>query len=315
METRDVETGHDLLRQLYSDHTPRLSGNVEDYRFRYLANDLDSFGIDRMDHSLLVHADLEPYHLLLAVIMRHGRMTVSSGGATEQVGTGDLLLMAPHRPISYVLDNMDVLPVRLDRADTCAVAEDLTGVEATRVRFAMSRPLGPAQVRYWKRAVAHVTRNVLAHDELARQPLIRAEAFRLLASALITTFPNNALGALGERAAPGTFTATPAVLRRAVEFIDANAHRDIGLAEVARAARIGPRGLQHLFRRHRDQTPLEYLRRVRLEGAHGDLVLAVPGDGDTVAAIAARWGFAHAGRFAVEYRRVYGRSPGQTLRS
>ena len=35
---------------------------------------------------------------------------------------------------------------------------------------------------------------------------------------------------------------------------------------------------------------------------------------DTVAAVAARWGFANAGRFAVEYRRIYGCSPGEVLR-
>ncbi|MCD2196302.1 hypothetical protein LQ327_23280 [Actinomycetospora endophytica] len=34
LETGDVETGHDLPRQLYADHTPRLSGNAENYRFR-----------------------------------------------------------------------------------------------------------------------------------------------------------------------------------------------------------------------------------------------------------------------------------------
>ena len=35
---------------------------------------------------------------------------------------------------------------------------------------------------------------------------------------------------------------------------------------------------------------------------------------DTVAAIALHWGFANPGRFAVDYRAAYGRSPSQTLR-
>ena len=35
---------------------------------------------------------------------------------------------------------------------------------------------------------------------------------------------------------------------------------------------------------------------------------------DTVTAIATRWGFLHQGRFVATYRRVYGRTPGQTLR-
>ena len=42
---------------------------------------------------------------------------------------------------------------------------------------------------------------------------------------------------------------------------------------------------------------------------------AEPGDGSSVAAVAARWGFTHLGRFAIEYRRRFGVHPSQTLRS
>jgi transcriptional regulator GlxA family with amidase domain len=106
----------------------------------------------------------------------------------------------------------------------------------------------------------------------------------------------------------------PAVVRRAVEFIDANAHRPIALADIAEAARIGVRGLQSSFRQHRHETPVGYLRRVRMDGAHRDLVAGDPTLGDTVGGIAGRWSFKGAGRFAGEYRRIFGCSPGDTLR-
>jgi AraC-like DNA-binding protein len=60
-------------------------------------------------------------------------------------------------------------------------------------------------------------------------------------------------------------------------------------------------------------TPGQYLRRVRLAGAHADLAAGDPTAGDTVAAIAARWGFTHPGRFAAAYRTAYGISPRRTL--
>jgi AraC-like DNA-binding protein len=314
LETRDVEVGHDLLRQLYADHTPRLSGDSADYRFRYAVNSLGRLGVDHMEHSLVLHADLEPYELLLAVTIEAGRLTVSSDGATEQVGPGEVLLVDPLRPVSVAQDDLRLIPVRLDLDATRAVAEEITGVPAGRVRFDMARPLSPAHARLWQSTVDHVARDVLADDDVARQPLVCTEAFRLLATTLLTTFPNSALETLSDRPAPRTFAAEPAVLRRAVEFVDANAHRDIGVAEIANAARIGVRGLQHLFRRHRDRTPLGYLRQVRMELAHRDLLAADPTRGDTVGAVAARWGFAHPGRFAVEYRRIWGRSPSETLR-
>jgi transcriptional regulator GlxA family with amidase domain len=69
-----------------------------------------------------------------------------------------------------------------------------------------------------------------------------------------------------------------------------------------------------MFRRHLDCTPLQYLRNVRLDLAHRDL-LAAQRPEQTVAQIAARWGFMHTGRFAVLYRQTFGQSPHETLRT
>jgi AraC-like DNA-binding protein len=107
----------------------------------------------------------------------------------------------------------------------------------------------------------------------------------------------------------------PQPLRRALAFIDEHAGDPITLDEIAAAARLSPRGVQAAFRRHLDTTPLSYLRSVRMERAHRDLQGAEPGDGVRVAALAAKWGFTHLGRFAVDYRRRFGTYPSQTLRS
>ena len=70
--------------------------------------------------------------------------------------------------------------------------------------------------------------------------------------------------------------AHPGTLRRAIAFIDAHCDQDIGLADVARAACVTPRGVQLAFRRHLDTTPTAYLRTVRLAQAHRQLQ---PGSG------------------------------------
>ena len=117
----------------------------------------------------------------------------------------------------------------------------------------------------------------------------------------------------------GVDLCTPATRRsRSVArcaFIDEHAGDPITLDEIAAAARLSPRGVQAAFRRHLDTTPLAYLRGVRMERAHRDLQGAEPGDGVSVATLAAKWGFTHLGRFAVDYRRRFGTYPSQTLRS
>lgn len=103
------------------------------------------------------------------------------------------------------------------------------------------------------------------------------------------------------------------VLQLAVDFIEANAHRPIGLADIAAACNRGPRALQLAFRRAADTTPWAYVRSVRLTRAHRDLVRADPRR-ETVLAIALRWGFTNRSRFSAEYRAAYGEAPGATLR-
>jgi transcriptional regulator GlxA family with amidase domain len=110
-----------------------------------------------------------------------------------------------------------------------------------------------------------------------------------------------------------TAAAQPETLRRAVAFIHDNAHRDIGLSDIAAAISITPRSVQYTFRRHLGTTPLEYLRRVRLDRAHRDLHAADPAV-DTVMAIAGRWRFGQVGRFSIAYKEAFGTPPSRTLR-
>ncbi|MFI5838014.1 AraC family transcriptional regulator [Micromonospora sp. NPDC051300] len=104
--------------------------------------------------------------------------------------------------------------------------------------------------------------------------------------------------------------AGPIVVGRVRYGMDA----DVRLEPLDHLLIVTPRALQTAFRRHLGITPTAYLRRVRLDRAHRDLTAARRAEGDTVAAIARRWGYLHTGRFAADYRAAYGRPPGDTLR-
>lgn len=109
-------------------------------------------------------------------------------------------------------------------------------------------------------------------------------------------------------------TMQPRMLRRALDFIRDNAQYDITIRDIASAADVTPRAIQYAFREHMDTTPLEYLRRIRLERAHRELKSADPAY-DTVTSIAGRCGFSHPGRFSSAYKQVFGTEPSRTLRS
>ena len=83
-------------------------------------------------------------------------------------------------------------------------------------------------------------------------------------------------------------------------------------ADVAEAVGVSVRSLQEAFANHLGTTPMAHLRGIRMRRIHAELRLG--GDGVTVTDVALRWGVTHLGRFAQEYRRMFGESPSQTLR-
>ena len=108
--------------------------------------------------------------------------------------------------------------------------------------------------------------------------------------------------------------ARPAVVERTVGLIDEAPEVYWTAAGIADRSGVSVRALQEGFARHVGVPPMTYVRRARLERAHGDLTAADPAHA-TVAEIATRWGFTHLGRFATQYRCQYGTSPSETLHS
>jgi AraC-like DNA-binding protein len=238
-----------------------------------------------------------------------GRLAVAE---TTTTAPGASPFLFPSLSYTAAWGDLDLLTVSLDVAALRAHAAGLLGVEHLGLRFTGTSPVSPAMARHLAAAVTAFGRDQLGNAEAMASPLIRAEAFRCLATAVLHTFPNTFLD---QPPAPGQDRPVPAGVRRAVAFMEEHLAADIGLPEIAAAARMSPRGLQAAFRREKDTTPLEYLRTARLDAAHRDLLAADPATGVTVEAVALRWGFTHRGRFAAAYRERHGQSPATTLRT
>jgi AraC-like DNA-binding protein len=81
--------------------------------------------------------------------------------------------------------------------------------------------------------------------------------------------------------------------------------------ELAQVGGMNKRSLQRAFQSRFDMSPLEFVRRRRLEQAHSLLTGGTPGMTVTTAAL--RVGFGHMGRFARDYHAQYGEKPSETL--
>jgi AraC-like DNA-binding protein len=104
------------------------------------------------------------------------------------------------------------------------------------------------------------------------------------------------------------------VVRRATEFMLAHAGSSLTLSDVTDAVGVSTSTLVRAFRSVHGSSPMQFLRRRRLDMARDRLLRAVPGEA-TVTDVARDCGFEHLGRFAVDYRAAFGESPSTTLKS
>jgi AraC-like DNA-binding protein len=310
--TTDPDVAHGWLQAVYADYQPEESNSRRDFMFRGTHTPFGRSSVSRLHYSMSADNYLAPSDVLLVLLPSDGVIKVSLGRDEEVVPPGTPVLFPPHQAVSALWADTDAGCVCLQAADVERVAVETTGVETTAVRFTGLRPMSPDLGRRWNDAVRHLIDAVLRHPDVTANPLVAAQLTELLAVAALDTFPSTTL-ASRPRIPPDH--ATPAVVRRATDFIEANADRELTLSEIAAASGIGPRGLQAAFLRHQDTTPTAHAGRVRMERAHRDLQAADPASRDTVPAIAARWGFADPGRFATAYQETYRHPPGETLRS
>lgn len=101
------------------------------------------------------------------------------------------------------------------------------------------------------------------------------------------------------------------ILHRALEY--AEAVRDkISVPQFAADLEVNQRSLELAFREFLGITPRQYLVYRRLHGVHGQLRQLPPGS-HRVTQVAASWGFSEMGRFAGEYKNLFGELPSTTL--
>jgi AraC-like DNA-binding protein/tetratricopeptide (TPR) repeat protein len=104
----------------------------------------------------------------------------------------------------------------------------------------------------------------------------------------------------------------PRTVNRALSVMRAAPDRPIDLTALGAISRVSPRTLQRHFRAFLGKTPQSVLQDVRFERAR--MVLLRASSTATVTDIALSCGFAHLGRFSIEYHKRYAEKPSETLR-
>ncbi|GAB1641226.1 helix-turn-helix transcriptional regulator [Krasilnikovia sp. MM14-A1259] len=310
IHTCDPDEHRAWLATRYTDHRRTIRPRSHGFGFVTEFGQVGDLAVGRFTYTAATTITEWPtLPCIVAGRIHAGRYRLRQGSEEVRFGKHDALLL-PLDGGAVVNDCCRYTSVRLALNVLLRVAEEETGLDRSLVRFTGVQAISAAARRQWLATVEFVRRGIYRRD--LDPPLLLAAAEQAVAASLLATFPNTTMTT--EQRRPRD-PATPATVRRAAAYIDEHAGEPISVSDIAVGAGVTPRTLQAAFRRHRDTTAGAYLRRVRLTRAHEDLAAAGPGDGSTVATVAARWGFAHPRRFAAAYRQAYGRAPSRTLRS
>jgi AraC-like DNA-binding protein len=129
-----------------------------------------------------------------------------------------------------------------------------------------------------------------------------------VSTALLLSHPHNYSDALRRLQHP----IAPRDVKRAIDYMQANLEAPITIADIAAASGVPGRTLFKHFSEWQGISPMRHLRNVRFAKVRQALLRA--DCGESVTEIAMRFGFAHMGRFSVEYRQRFGEMPSETLR-
>jgi AraC-like DNA-binding protein len=139
-------------------------------------------------------------------------------------------------------------------------------------------------------------------------PLAFSELEQAALASFLCNNPNNYSNLLNDRSSP----VASWQVRRAEEYIEAHWDQPITIEELARVTSASTRSLFHQFKRTRGQSPMAFVKELRLEHARDTLGRTDAGPSVTETALAC--GFTNLGHFASDYFKRFGERPSDTIK-
>jgi len=246
----------------------------------------------------LIRRDGQELHR--AVLVVSGTVLLGQDGRTARLGSGDMAIYDFARPYELVYDSVvelavfsfprELLTLPADSVSQLA-AVPIRGVDGT---AALAAPL---------------LRRV-AEDAETYQPASAVRLSTVVMDLLATTVAERA----SQTAALSPETRERMLLRRVHTFVEQRlGDTDLSPAMVAAAHHVSVRHLHRLFE-SQDMTVAAWIRQRRLERCRRDLADPV-NIGQSVGAVAARWGLPDPAHFSRLFRQAYGASPAEYRRA
>lgn len=313
--TSDLDEARDHVSRVFCEHRLQVTDRSRSIGAEMFFRPIRGIGVGRMRYGASVTIDpgqLNDFALIQMPIcgtevVEHGDHVVNSNPEVASV-------LSPTRAVNIRHDSgTEKLFVRIDRdALERHCRQHLGGDLRQPVEFLPRMALLDGRSRSWTRLMSWLCEEIgnedAQGDSMLDSPLFSAQIEQMVITTLLMCQPHN----YSERLASDGPSIAPHFIKRTERYIEENAQEPLTIGDLAEHVGVSARSLFAGFRKYRNTTPMQYLKDVRMNRVHQELLRASP-ETASVTAVAMRWGFSHLGHFAVDYKRSFGESPSATL--
>ncbi|PZU56561.1 MAG: AraC family transcriptional regulator [Sphingobium sp.] len=253
--------------------------------------------------------ELESHFLIHAALQ--GVSAVWAGGVECEMRTDNVHISSPGAAMKiHMTPECRHLTVRIAAATFEDYLARVMNIPVNRpVVFYPEQEKGQDLPVVWRNLVRHLV------DQIVTAPTLMANSRtqRQYAVTMVEMLLSNYRNSYSDQIALYGNDISPWHVRKARDIIHDSFDDAVSVTDLARRVGVSVRSLQNGFRQFLGMTPVEYVRRHRLEKLHRALM---EGDPDSsVTELMLECGIMNFGRYAQYYRQQYGCRPSETLRN
>lgn len=310
-QTDDLDEAREHVAKVFCPHKLSVmrAGEKVNVRMDYLP--VGGISLTRLNYGTTVDVDPGLLERFFVVHFPLSGVSLVSCGKETVISTPQVAnVVTPTQPMRLQIRNgCDLLILKIDRRLMERTCTQHLGYELSHpVEFSPAIRLESSACQSLSRLIEMLVAAASEETGMIDSPLYRSNFEQLATTTLLYCQPNSYSDELRRPARP----IAPFYIKRAEEYIQANADRPITVGELAEHVGVSTRSLYAGFQRFRGSSPKAILKSIRLERVRKDLLEASERRW-TVTEVAMRWGFGHMSQFSADYKRRFGITPSETM--
>jgi AraC-like DNA-binding protein len=310
--TQSLEEAHDAVTRIYMPHELRAKSETMDMTFNAVTDRHLTLGyLTYQTLAELAMPPTEDCYIVNLTVNGETRADRTDGDREVTVPDERGVVLSPVQTNTVRWsDDAEQIHLKVARSSLESHLSGLLGHQVTEVvDFDFGLDLTTGAGRSLIRSVRFLANELDRPEGLADMPLAREQLESYVLTALLYAGHHQFTDALTE----GADTLKLGRVAPVVRYIETHADECLTPESLARVGYMSVRTLHAAFQYALGESPMAYVRRIRLSKVRAELLRSDP-ETVRVSDIAVRWGFYHQSRFAQQYREQFNELPSSTLR-